>query len=109
MLFPRSFTGTHTKVKIRLFSSTEYLEYQQKIKNVFRYENKVFCYPFTRFFFKQIERVIPRRSCSFLFKKNKQTEKVERETPKEENAVPIRKNKGTNIYFQNIKTTCIEV
>ena len=70
MLFPRSFTGTQTKVNIRLFSSTEYLEYQQKIKNVFHYENKVFCYPFTRFFFKQMERVIPRRSCYFLFKKN---------------------------------------
>ena len=28
--------------KMRLCSSTDYLEYQQKIKNVFRYENKVF-------------------------------------------------------------------
>ena len=27
---------------MRLCSSTDYLEYQQKIKNVFRYENKVF-------------------------------------------------------------------
>ena len=36
-----SITETQTKVKIRLSSSTDFLEYRQKIKNVFRYENKV--------------------------------------------------------------------
>ena len=30
-----------TKVKIRLSCLTDYLEYRQKTKNVFRYKNKV--------------------------------------------------------------------
>ena len=48
-----SIIGTQTKVKIRLYSATDYLEYRQKIENIFLLREPSLCYPFTRFFSKQ--------------------------------------------------------
>ena len=53
-----SIIGTQTKVKIRLYSATDYLEYRQKIENIFLLREPSLCYPFTRSFSKQIEREI---------------------------------------------------
>ena len=42
LLFLILISGTETKVKIKLTRSSDYLEYQQKRKNVFCYESKVY-------------------------------------------------------------------
>ena len=83
-----SVTGTQTKVKIRLSSSTDYLEYRQKIKNVFRHENKAFVTHSLGFSSNKRKGKSLREFVPFYLNKLK---KVKWETPKEQNVVPILK------------------
>ena len=81
-----SITGTQAKVKIRLSSSTDYIEYRQKIQTVFRYKKKVFVTHSLAF------SSIKRKGKSlrnFFFYFKKKLKKVKWETPKKENVVPI--------------------
>ena len=95
-----------TNVKNRISCSTDYLEYRQKIKNVFRYENKFFVIHSLVFSSNKRKGKSLREVVLFILKKAK---KGEMGNPKEEVQCLFGKNKKTNKYFQNIKTTCIKV
>ena len=69
-----SMIGILTKAKIRLSCMADYLEYQQKIKNLFCYENKVFLIHSFAASSNNNESKIPQRSCCFLLKKTKKAE-----------------------------------
>ena len=67
-----------TKVKIILYSVTDYLEYRQKTENIFLLRDPSLCYPFTRFFSKQKRKGNSLEKLFFFIEKK--LTKVKRET-----------------------------
>ena len=95
-----------SKVKIRLSSSTDYLEYRQKIKNVFRYKSKVFV-THSLAFSSSKRKGKPLREV-VLFYLKKKLKKNNGKPQKKKMLCLFGENTKTNKYPQNVKANCIK-